>query len=377
MWSMVRPAVRSGAWLMPTLLLGVLFAAAGCGKHLNPAWCAGPGHSDPACVANESVDAQPTGCTGNGDCPGTMCLPSGVCAGPDAMLYASPAGTGTGCTTTAKCSIAAAIDQATADRNAIVLDPGIYPTAIAINHSVQIIGHGATIEGASTGAAVTVTNDVTVDLSDLSITGATGSSGISCISGTLRARGLRITNNQIGVTSACALRLERSVISANVGGAIAVTAGSIDFHNNFIFRNGSPTLGRSANVVIGNGVSGQFVFNTVAYNDSKKNSTPGVDCNSPTVVLDGNLIADNTEKGLFNGAAQVSGTCDFTKSYTKPTSVANDIHWVDVSADFHLTAASTLALDIPGLVCDGKDDFDGDSRPLGGGCDYGADERMP
>jgi len=363
--------------------IAVLLVAVGCGKHLNPAWCAGPGRSDPACLevigaTDAATDAAPIGCTGNGDCPGTMCLPSGTCASPGSMLFASPAGTGTSCTTTAKCSIAAAINQATADRHLILLDPGSYPTAIAINRSVQIIGNGATIQGASVGAAVTVTGDIAVELSDLTITGATGSSGISCISGSLSARNVKVNGNQTGITSACALRLERSVVSANIGGAIAVTAGSIDIHNNFIVRNGGPTLGRAANVTIANGVSGQFAFNTVAYNDAKKNSpTPGVECNSPTLVLDGNLITDNTEKGLFNGAAQVSGPCDFSKSYTNGTTVANDINWVDVLGDFHLTAASTLALDSPGLVCDGRDDFDGDSRPQGGGCDFGADERKP
>jgi len=359
-------------WRIALLLLVV-----GCGKHINPAWCAE--HSDPACGETSDAptsDAPLIACTGDGDCAGTMCLPSGVCA-TDATLYASPGGMGTSCTATAKCSIAGAIDAANAKRSLIMLDPGIYQTAIAINHSVQIIGNGATLDASSSGAGVTVTNDVTVELSDLTITGATGSSGIACISGTLRARGLKIIGNQLGIASACALTLDRSTVSTNVGGALAITAGSIDIRNNFIVHNGNPTLGRSANVTIASGVSGAFAFNTVAYNDAKKNSTPGVDCSSPGPNLDGNLITDNTEKTVFNGAAQVSGTCDFSKSYTAATVVADDIHWVDVSSDFHLTIASTLALDSPTLVCEGTDDFDGDARPKGEGCDFGADERVP
>jgi len=78
-----------------------------------------------------------------------------------------------------------------------------------------------------------------------------------------------------------------------------------------------------------------------------------------------------------SGPPQVSGACDFTKSYTVPGG-NDDVHWVDVAtADFHLTVDSTVALDSAAITCDGEVDFDGEPRPQNGRCDFGADERKP
>ena len=58
--------------------------------------------------------------------------------------------------------------------------------------------------------------------------------------------------------------------------------------------------------------------------------------------------------------------------------VNNDLNWVNVDAlDFHLTVQSTLVLDNPVLSCKGRDDLDGQSRPIGEFCDFGADELKP
>jgi hypothetical protein len=42
--------------------------------------------------------------------------------------------------------------------------------------------------------------------------------------------------------------------------------------------------------------------------------------------------------------------------------------------DFHLTAASAAVLDRPDLACAGRTDIDGEPRPSGTGCEFGADE---
>ena len=347
-----------------------LLAAIGCGKQINPAWCAEPGHSDPACadvtdaymLDAHMTDADIASCSGDA-CP------------IDPTLYASPTGGGTTCTSAAKCTLATALDQVGGDRQVIMLDPVVYPGAVAITRSVQIIGNGATLQAAVSGAAVTVISGITAELDDLTITGATDA-GISCISGTLRAHHLKIHDNQIGITSGCALTLDRSVITANRGGALAISAGPIDIRNNFIVGNGDSMLKRSANVTIAAGVTGAFSFNTVAYNDAKKNSTSGVLCSSAALVVNGNLITNNMENDGF-GPPQVSGACDFTKSYTVAGG-NDDVHWVDVStADFHLTVNSTVALDSAAITCDGEVDIDGDPRPQNGRCDFGADERKP
>jgi hypothetical protein len=349
----------------------LLLLLVGCGKHLNPAWCAQPGHDDPAC--QDLLDASTERCA-IGSCPGTACLPDGSCAAPGSVLYASPDGTGTSCTGDAKCQLATAIDQSTPTRNIISLDRGTYSGPIAIDRSVQIIGHSATLAGSSVGAAVTVINAVSAEIDDLTITGASGGAGVACSSGTLVMWLVQVLNNQVGVTSACTLKLSRSIIRDNDDGAIAITSGDIDVRNNVIFHNGNPALKRSANVTIAAGVTGAFAFNTVAFNDAKQNSTPGIECESAAVDATGNLVTDNTHKGAYNVDPQVTGTCDFTRSYTMPGIGGNDVGWISPTADLHLTRDATTVLDKLAAPCGAIDDFDGDHRPFGDGCDYGADE---
>jgi hypothetical protein len=80
---------------------------------------------------------------------------------------------------------------------------------------------------------------------------------------------------------------------------------------------------------------------------------------------------------MFDGIVQVLGKngCDFSGSYTLPGTGNNDVGWASVETlDFHLTDASSLAIDRV-ATCSTTDDIDGQMRPAaGGGCDFGADE---
>jgi hypothetical protein len=275
-----------------------------------------------------------------------------------------------------RCLLATAIGEALPDRSIISLAPETYTVGVTIDHTVQIVGRNAVLQAAS-GDAVTVTGNAVADLYFVSITGAVAASGISCTSGaTLRAHGVSVTGNQQGITSACALTLERSTVSSNSDGALAITAGSIDIHDNFIVNNDN-NAPQAASVSIAASVTGSFDFNTVAYNNSRQNTNLGVDC-STMVTGVGNLVTDNMHKGMFDVTQQVSASCAFTQSYTLPGTGGNDLHWVDVTAGaagFHLTAASTAVLDK--IACSARTDFDGDLRPIGAACDYGADELKP
>jgi hypothetical protein len=366
----------------------IAWGGLGCGKHINPAWCAEPDHSDPACGEPAPIDApSPSDCPDDADCtksctgpscPQQVCLPDGGCVDDTAVLFAAPAGTGTTCTRDASCALATAIDEAAPGRQVIVLAAGTYPGGLAITHAVQILGDGATLQAASTGPTITVTSGAAVELDDVAITGSVDDSGVSCLTGSLRMTGVKITQNAVGLTSACDLTVQRSTILGNPGGAMVLSSGSIDIRNNFIVRNGAPTLGKTANVILTSGVTGTFDFNTVAYNDSKQNGNPGIQCDSAQLFAIGNLITDNTHRGQFNVPDQIAGICDFSKSKVAPGLGNNDLHWVNVATDFHLTKDSTAVLDAPAseLMCDGLDDFDGTARPVRG-CDYGADELSP
>ncbi len=353
-----------------------LLLAVGCGRHLNPEWCAQPDHSDPACdmPIDAPVDTRSPGCDRDDACPGTICLPGGGCADPGAVLYASPDGGGTACSSEARCLLATAIDRATPARNIIVLEPKTYIGRVAVNNSVQIVGKDAILQGDASGPAIAVKRGVRVELDYMSITGAAGS-GIACVEGIVVAHGVRVTGNGQGITSACTLTLDRSVIASNPGGALDITAGTIDIRNNFIVNNGDNGLMRVSNVSIAAGVTGTFAFNTVAYNDAKQNTPPGVNCQSAAVIAEGNIVTDNTQRGVFNINPQVVGVCDFTRSYTANGEGDNDMHWVNVlTSDFHLTAASTAVLDTTAVACNDTVDIDSEARPVGGLCDFGADE---
>jgi hypothetical protein len=395
--------------------VAITVMATGCGKHLNLEWC--KDHlEDPDCAIagmdasifgsadgptdgsiggsidgsidgapDSSVDGPqdggsngPPACVSDSECPDTLCLPEGVCAPPRASLHAvALQGTGTTCSADVPCTLASALAAVTSERNIILLGPGAYTGGIVLDRQVRIAGRDATLQGPASGAAVTVaSNGNTVadaELDYLSISGA-HASAISCTSGTLRVRGVTIVGNQLGITSGCALTVERSVIRDNSDGALAIMAGSIEIHNNFIYGNGGGAPNKTANVVIELAATGAFTFNTVTHNDAKNNSTPGVACDGSGVDMEGNLITENKTKGAFTGD-QISGSCNFKHSYTT-AGADNAMQWANVAAmDFHLTPGSTPALDIiPGASCADLKDADDETRPIGVGCDLGADE---
>jgi pectin methylesterase-like acyl-CoA thioesterase len=135
------------------LLVGLL----GCGKHINPAWCDVPGHSDPACerfaidAAVDAPDAAPTvACTTDDQCASAVCSGAGTCVDPATLLYATAiGGAGNTCTADAPCMLAVAIAGSTVGRNVVVLAPGVYTEGVTINRPVTLIGKQATRRAAT------------------------------------------------------------------------------------------------------------------------------------------------------------------------------------------------------------------------------------
>jgi hypothetical protein len=349
----------------------LLALAAGCGRHINPAWCAAHDNVEPACqhLADDPDDT----CD---DCPGNVCLPEGGCADPRAVLYASRSGGGTACTAAAPCSLVGALARVTDEHNLILPEPDTYLGSLTLDRSVRILAPNVTLEAdPATAATITIANGASVEIVGATIRGAVSASGVLCTTGRVALRGVKITGNDQGVTSGCDLTLERSQVEGNPNGALAISGGALDIRNNVIVKNGAKRLSDLANVTIGPAATGTFAFNTVAYNDAKANANPGVDCQSTSVTGVANLVADNKRNGMFKGE-QIAGACKLSSSYA-PIGETN-LHWVSVDAsDFHLTRESTAVIDAAPVECDGLDDIDRDTRHKGLGCDYGADEFVP
>ncbi|NVB82671.1 MAG: hypothetical protein HOV81_30115 [Kofleriaceae bacterium] len=344
-----------------------------------------------ACTGSTTIcgdDRTCHGCITDMDCPGSnACMPSGDCADAANVLYVAPHGTGT-CDLGSPCSLPMAIEQLTAIRNIIKLttmqgttydaDPKLL---LDKAQKVIVLGIGATFTPTNDGAAISVTaGDVSID--GLTVTGAKGgmSDGIACTGATLSLR--RVTssaNGEHGIkTTTCTLTIERSRFSRNPRGGMLLTGGTLEARNNIIDANGSTTL-KNGNVELAT-VSGRFVFNTVADNQSEQGGggrTGGVKCSKAgTFLVAHNIIVDN---GGANAAT--SGDCTIVDNF-----VGNDSAAVKFAAGYHLSAATPVTnpiiRDDPNADADCKvngeyiDDFDGQPRPYQL-CDRGADEYRP
>jgi hypothetical protein len=350
-------------------ILVALLAAAGCGRHLNPAYCADH-HDDPDCAPaiDAPSDVLESTCERDDQCASNLCLPAGTCAPPEEILYVSPTGSGIECSATAKCKLETALSLATPTRNLVLLDAGMYSGAYSIDRTVTVIGRNAVIDGgAGNVPTLSITRGAVAELQFLRVSNSK-LTGIACTDSALVGRRIEVSGNGMGIAGGCDVTLERSIIARNGDGAISLTKGVIDIHGNFIVNNGRANLSIPL-VDLKSAVVGSLSWNTIAMNDTS-NSKTAIACAAQTLVATGNLIADPQP-------AQVSGTCDFTASYRMVTTTANDLGWASPQTnDFHLTAASTQVIDKT-TGCNGVIDFDGQMRPLGGSCDFGGDELAP
>ena len=341
-----------------------------------------------ACTGSTSVcgdDRMCHGCLVDTHCTASaVCLPSGDCANADDILYVAPQGQGN-CTRTSPCKLADAVGMISATKKIIKMtttagtdytDP-----PVTINKPVTLIGTGTTL----TGSAITV-DAAAVEIVGLTIADAP-SDVFACTGpgGALTLR--RVTANGspgYGVhTTKCTATVERSRFSRNLLGGMFFDDGTFEIRNNIVDHNGSTSLA-TGNVRF-NKAKGRFVFNTVAYNSSENGGggrVAGVACaGSAGFRVGRNIIVANGAANALTG-----GDCNFGAADNYISAGPDAVKFVS-NLDLHLTAGSPktnpIIVDDIGATADCQiddhyiDDFDGQPRPVNGFCDRGADEYRP
>ena len=330
------------------------------------------------------------GCVSDANCAASgVCLPTGTCADPLAVLYARPNGTGN-CDQATPCTFTQAIAAATTARHTIKLlvdqgtlyrDPPITFDKMLVG--VQVLGYSAVYEPTGSGDAITVSSG-NVELVGLTVRKATqGGSGVACAgAATLALRRAAITDNAaFGLTTlGCTLTVERTRFQRNPDGAMNLTAGTLELRNNIIDRNGTGDQLDQGNVHITN-ASGRFVFNTMVQNLSKGGSSRvgGILCSPASglqMLVSRNIISDNGGGDTFGGNCTIPANSNYTGAVT-------DAHFNNTT-EYKLTDTSpTIILrddpeSGPDCMPGGKyiDDYEGQTRPSGY-CDRGADEYKP
>ncbi len=358
------------------------------------------GGATPVCTAEHTCAA----CASHADCDSRACLPDGSCAMDMQVAYVSAAGSGNACTKENPCPLLAdalvkntpyikiAADGAAKDTSTVTID----------GKTVTILAEpGAILDRDGDGPILDVRSaNADVRIYDLTIRGATGAAGADAVLLTpnggvpkLALTRVTIVSNQGTAVTALggALTVAQSTITSNLGGGILVSGTGTTFTitNNIIVYNGAANgtaatqLGGIA--VTANTSGSKLEWNTIALNQSDGTIyRGGLTCTGAMVSATGNLIYRNSEPDGSGGlktddTTQRNATgCQFGNTLA----VANDAGNLGFKSpgtpplDFHLTASSPSTVVGAGGSCTGTD-FDGDTRPIDGACDLGADELHP
>jgi hypothetical protein len=321
---------------------------------------------------------------------------------------------GTGGTDAGTCAQGAACKTITAAltkaKGTIKVTNTVNDQVTVLNRNVQIFaGTNSKLTSTSNGALFTTSGTSVVELYDLAIADASGTStgfgiqvganttvkmtrgkvsgcreaGITSSGGTVTVTGATVTaNTGAGITSSGGtVTVTGATVTANKGGGISVTAGGFKIANCIVAKNGDDNSDFGGVNLTTTTTTHQFDNNTVVFNHQKAGALgrPGVNCTVTAFAGQQNIITSNDEATAFG--AQTAGACTYTNSFVMPgmAAGANELKFKDIATNnYHLTSNSPNSVkDVPGLTSCTGSDFDGDMRPVNSLCDLGADELGP
>jgi hypothetical protein len=257
------------------------------------------------------------------------------------------------------------------------------------NQNVTLLANpGATLTSTKNGLLLEIRGSSQVEIYDLTITGASGASGIGISlpagnSVSLALHRATVTNNTGGgiVATGGSVTVSQSTISGNAAGGVSLSGGQFDISNSIIASNGGPaTAIGGVRFDQTNSGTRRFEFNTVTNNNGIDGAALGVVCTlvGQPVTFSDNIVYANQTGGT---RTQVGGAnCNWHFSDIGPTALLDtgnvnaDPLFVDPArSNFHLQATSP-AKDAADPAATTNIDIDGDARPQGSGRDMGADE---
>jgi hypothetical protein len=330
-------------------------------------------------------------CGDHRECASGACdVAVGVCVDAEDIAYvdAAAADTNLNCTEAAPCrTILRGLQAGGGSRRWLAIAAGAYDEDVAISdRTVSLIGYGAQLRAATNGAAAVSVGGAGGAVEVIGMELRQSATGLDCngdtgstVSATL-IDALVTTHTSIGVNAyRCDLVMQRTRVTASVGGGVSLIQAGFDITNSIIDGNGA--LGTFGGIVISapQPAPQRIAFNTIAGNETDAGTAPaGIDCVgiSPMDPFHSNIITDNAGGP---GGAQVSGqpNCTYAYSLINPDfeGTGNLVGDPMFGADYRIGAESD-AIDVAAENSGITVDIDGEDRPATT-ADVGADEYHP
>ncbi len=292
-----------------------------CDEELNRCVeCVGVGPQD-ACPNRRLCDKNLCKqCTEDRECPDGLCLRNGGCPAAATIAFATADGTANPtCSIDQPCTLAAAL--ATGREHVRVRGNHTLTGPLVVTRTVRIYGplDGARpkLTGAS-GPIFDIAGEVTVELRNLELAGATGANGhgvlVSSGAPTVDLETVDIIGNAgLGISAGNAtLKVAYAIIALNAGGGIN-GAGPVQLESSIVAQNGSASATTGGLRLTGASTSSAIRFNTIAQNQATAGIGSGLACASAQQTSS-NIFAGNTMSGctaiysLFPTGTNVPGT---------------------------------------------------------------------